>query len=246
MANAAMMDAIPTTTTAVAVTRMRIPAGRRRTDARARSATVGRQSVPGSADGLDRVPAERTVELRPQMPHVDLDDVEVAVEATVPDVIEDVGLRNDVTAVTEQELQQGHLARGERDLHLAPPRTSLPRIEPEVPRFQHRRSLHGSATDQRPEPGDERHVREGFGDEVVGAGVERLRLVELAVLGGQHQDRRPVPLFAKRRADAISVDPRQHDVEDDRVVRMLARHPQTIGPVRRTARRPPPPLYPLA
>src|SRR6476660_6162433 len=123
MTNAARTDAVPTIATAVAVTRTRMPAGRRR---RAhprklprRSATVGRQSVPGHADGLDPVPVERAVELGAQVPDVDLHDVEIPVEAPVPHVVEDVGLRNDVAAATEQELQERHLARCERNLDLA-------------------------------------------------------------------------------------------------------------------------------
>jgi hypothetical protein len=81
------------------------------------------------------------------------------------------------------------------------------------------------------EPGDERHVREGLGDEVVCARIQRLGFVELAVLRGQHQDGRPVPLLAEGGAQAVAVDPRQHDVEHDRVVRMLASHPEAIGPI---------------
>ena len=42
------------------------------------------------------------------------------------------------------------------------------------------------------DPGEQDRERERFGQVVVGAAVERFGLVELARLGGEHEDRRPV------------------------------------------------------
>ena len=50
----------------------------------------------------------------------------------------------------------------------------------------------------------------------------------LAVLGGEHQDRRPVVLLAKRRAHRVAVQLGQHDVEDDGVEGLVLRHPQPL------------------
>ena len=74
--------------------------------------------------------------------------------------------------------------------------------------------------------------RERFGQEVVGAGVERLGLVELAVLGREHEDRRPVAGLAQGRAHLVAVHARQHDVEDDGVVAALAGPPEAVFSVR--------------
>ena len=76
--------------------------------------------------------------------------------------------------------------------------------------------------------GDENDVRERFGEVVVGAGVERFGFVEFAVLGGEHQDRGPVALLAQASAHLEAVDLGQHDVEHDRVVRVLGRQPETL------------------
>ena len=67
----------------------------------------------------------------------------------------------------------------------------------------------------------EHHERERLREEVVGAGVERLGLVVLAVLGGEDQDRRPDALVAQRAAHLVAVDAGEEDVEHDGVVRAL-------------------------
>ena len=80
-------------------------------------------------------------------------------------------------------------------------------------------------------PGEEHHERERLREEVVGAGVERLGLVPLAVLRGEHEDRRPHAFVAQGLADLVAVHPRQEDVEDDGVVGALACAPQAVGAV---------------
>ena len=91
-----------------------------------------------------------------------------------------------------------------------------------------RRGPPGRPSQQRPDPGDEHGEGERLGEVVVGAGVERLGLVEVAALGGEHQDRRPVAGLPQVGADQVAVAARQHDVEHDQVVAALGRHPQPV------------------
>ncbi len=79
--------------------------------------------------------------------------------------------------------------------------------------------------------GDEDDVREGLGEVVVGARVQALGLVVLAVLGGEHQDRYVVPGGAQGGADPVTVEAGQHDVEDDEVVDALAGPVQSLQAV---------------
>ena len=85
-----------------------------------------------------------------------------------------------------------------------------------------------AAPDQRAEPGEQHDERERLRQEVVGAGVERLGLVVLAVLGGEDQDRRPDAFVAQRAAHLVAVHARQEDVEHDGVVGALAAPPEAV------------------
>ena len=86
---------------------------------------------------------------------------------------------------------------------------------------------------QRAEVGEQDDEGERLGEEVVGAGVEGLGVVEVAALGREHQDRGPDALGPQVGADLEAVPARQHEVEDDGVVVVLARHPQTLVAVER-------------
>ena len=114
---------------------------------------------------------------------------------------------------------------------LAPPGPLGGRVEAQVAGLEHGRALPGAAAQQRPQPRQQHRVRERLGEVVVGAVVQRLDLVPLALLGGQHEDRGPDPLAAQGRAEPVAVDAGQHDVQHDHVVGVLPGHPQPVGAV---------------
>src|SRR5687768_3462477 len=86
-----------------------------------RSAAIGVEPVADQPHGLDRVTAERRVDLLPQVAGVHLHDVGAALERVVPDVVEDLLLGHHVTRPTHEVLQQGELAGRQLDLGVAPP-----------------------------------------------------------------------------------------------------------------------------
>src|SRR5262245_59791778 len=161
---------------------MRTPKTRSRMERGTRSTAVGREPVPGSPDGLDRLAAERLVDLLAQPADVDLHDVRVAVELEVPDVREDVGLRDDLPAVAHEELEDGELARRERDLLVATRASVGQRVELEVAGLDRYGLLARASSQERAQAGDEHHEGERLRQEVVRSGVEGLCLVEVAVL----------------------------------------------------------------
>src|SRR5437899_6639914 len=232
MIRPATTTAAPTTTTAAAVVRTRTdPAAcwsRRATLGRASATAVGK-AVPRPSEGRDEARLRGTVELGAKPAHVDLDDVGVSLEVVVPDVAQDVVLGQDLALVPQEELHECHLPRGQGDLGVAPEDPSGDRVETKVARLQHHRALPRPTPQQGTQPGHEHDVGEGLRQVVVGPGVQRLGLVELAVLGGQHEDGRPVALLPQGRADLVAVDLRQHDVQDDGVVGVLAGHPEAVG-----------------
>ena len=125
----------------------------------------------------------------------------------------------------------------EVELLIAAPGSMCRGIEAEVADLQHRRPLHLPAPGQSADPCEQLLEGERLGEVVVGSRVEADDAIVHGVACRQHQHRRPDLLPAQAAADLEAVRPRQHHVEDDRVVRDGARHPQrlltAIGDVRR-------------
>src|SRR5690349_13872873 len=105
------------------------------------SAAVGGDPVAGAADGLDRVAPERMVDFLAQVADVDLDDVRVAVEMRVPDVLQDGGLGRRLPGAAQQELQHGELARGDGDRCVAAGYPAGRRVERQIAGCEDRRAL---------------------------------------------------------------------------------------------------------
>ena len=73
-----------------------------------------------------------------------------------------------------------------------------------------------NATQRGPESGQQLTHAEGLGDVVVGAGVEGVDLVVLAVTGGQHEDRCRRPA-SKALHHVDATDPRETEIDNDDV-----------------------------
>ena len=84
------------------------------------------------------------------------------------------------------------------------------------------------APEQGAHAGGEHGERERLRQVVVGAGVERLRLVEVAIFGGEHEHGGVDTRRTEVAADAEAVTARQQDVEDDEVVAALRRPPEPV------------------
>ena len=105
-------------------------------------------------------------------------------------------------------------------------------VDTERPDRDGLRARHGVASASKgADASDQHHEAEGLGEVVVGAQVETFGDVVLAVLRGEHQDRRRHRLGSQRAADLVAVDARQHDVEHDHVVRVLPSAPQPVDTI---------------
>jgi len=110
----------------------------------------------------------------------------------------------------------------------AAPRSSLRRFDAEVAGLDRRRVPITRTSQEGANPSKKDGERERLGDVVVGAGVERLGLVEVTILRSEHEDRRPVSRLAKLCGDLKSVPAGEQDVEDDQVVAALGSQPQPV------------------
>ncbi len=88
-----------------------------------------------------------------------------------------------------------------------------------------------AAAHEGPDARHEHREVHGLDDVVVGACVEPLDLIPLAVLRGQHEHGSPVAVLAERAAHPVAAHARHHDVEQDDVVPVLAREPQAVDAV---------------
>jgi hypothetical protein len=102
------------------------------------------------------------------------------------------------------------------------------RVEPQAAGFEEGRAIDSTAPGDGAQPGEQLGEGERLRQVVVGAAVEPGDPVADRVARGQHHDRRPDSLAPQHAADLEAVDPRQHDVEDDRVVLGRRRHPQSV------------------
>src|SRR6185295_17857206 len=73
------------------------------------------EAVPDTPDGVDRIEPERPVDLHPEVPDVDVDEVRVAVVREVPYVLDEYRATEHLTRVTHEVFQQRELLARELD-----------------------------------------------------------------------------------------------------------------------------------
>ena len=175
------------------------------------------------------------LELLAQVAHVRLDDVRLAAEVVVPDVVEDLRLRQDAAGVQQEVPQQVELGGGQLD--------RLAVAADLVGRLVHLEV--GEAEDaivllvtERPseddaDAGDDLGQRERLRDVVVTADRQAGQLVVERVAGGEEEHRRPDAVGPEPPGDLEPVEVRQHHVEHDQVRRPVLGHGQGAAPGRR-------------
>ena len=199
------------------------------------------QPVADAAHRLDRVAAERPVDLLAQVADVDVDDVRAALERHVPRAFEQLRAGQHAAGPAHEQLEQRELLRREVELVVAAPGAVRGRVEPQVADLELDRPLGRRAARERAQPREQLVERERLRR---GSRRRRRR--------GRPRGRRPrrarsasAPASRRRLpqppADLEAVDARQHDVEHDRVVRRGRRHPERVLAARRRRRRRSPP-----
>ena len=116
-----------------------------------------------------------------------------------------------------QVFEQRELARGQRDRATAAVTRRATWSSDDRPDHQRLGTPAVSSAQQRVDPRAEDRALEGFAQEVIGPHLEPLDLVELAVLGREHEQRGLHARGAQVVADVEAVALGQHDVEHDDV-----------------------------
>src|SRR6201996_5209265 len=148
------------------------------------------QHVPDASKGVDQ-PWLLGVDLAPEHRDVGLDDPGVTAEVVVPDVVEDLHLRQHAIGVGHEVTQQLELGRRKLHLRAAPPDLMALFVKLKVRELQPGRRLH-AVTAGPPQhgldPGDDLFKRERLCDVVVAAERESADLVVGSVPRGQEHD----------------------------------------------------------
>src|SRR6266566_3739413 len=192
------------------------------------SPAVLAEAVADPAYGLDRTAVERPVDLVAQVPDVDVDEIRAGLEAELPGAFEQLASRQSLAAPAEQQLEQGELLRRQLELRLAAPGAPGRRIEAQIARLQKRRAFRGRTANEGSEARQQLRERERLQQVVIRARVEAVDAIADRIARGEHQHRCPDALLAKLPAGREAVESGQHHVEDDRVVRCRAGHPEGV------------------
>jgi hypothetical protein len=123
-----------------------------------------------------------------------------------------------VVTVPHQILQYCELPWREIDFGSGPTTGSGSRVEDQVSCHQLRRTFGSPAADHRPQVRQQHDIRKRLGQIVIGTEIKSVGFVVFAILGGEHQDRNPHPFASKSAHHLVPRRPRQHDVQDHRVV----------------------------
>src|SRR3954447_4642336 len=199
----------------------RLIAGTRRGVAIGSGGFVGAQDVAEPADRAEQ-PRLRVLQLASQVADVRLDDVVLAVEVVLPDVVQDLLLGQDALGVEEEVAEQAELGGGELDLVARAPDLVAVLVQLQVAVPEARGGVAVVAADAAQERGDPQREllqRERLGDVVVAAADEAGDAVVLRVARGEEDHRHEVARGAQPAADLEAVDVGEHDVEHDEVRR---------------------------
>ena len=150
---------------------------------------------------------------------MDIDGAAVAEEVVAPDALEQHIARQCHAAVSHQAGEQVELFLRQCDLTPIAPDAPRAGVDPHIAGIEHL-AVHQCLTIGAAQDGADARQQlaqaEWLGDVIVGAEFEAGDAVDLVLAGGEHQDRR-ITLLAQDAADRESVQPWQHDVEDDQI-----------------------------
>jgi hypothetical protein len=170
-------------------------------------------------------------ELVAQVGDVDAQVVGGVAGIWAPHTVQDLAVGQDLSGVGHEQAQQGVLDGGEVDD--GPAASDDPRGEVDLDGATGEEGLgrggeaaSGGGTDA----GEELGAAEGFGDVIIGAGVEGGDLVVFAVVDGEDHDGDGAP-FADASEDGQAIEIREAEVEEDEVGSVLGGGEEAIAAV---------------
>ena len=166
----------------------------------------GRDAVVGSAG--------RTGQLSPEPGDVHVQGLRGQQRRIVPDLVDDVLTRDDLSRPGHQRPEQLELLVGQRDLGTVHDDPTGPGLHPDAAEFQHFRL---TPPKERAHPGQQFGQPERLADVIVSSRVESHDEVDLVRASGQHQHQHITPGIPDPATDLQSVRTWQPEIQDDQV-----------------------------
>src|SRR6185437_1621084 len=187
------------------------------------------EPVARAAHRVDEARREALVDLAPQPPDEYFEHVGERIVVVVPHVRRNRRAIDDFSLVLQKELEQRVLLAGEHDLRSGAPDAVGAEIHLEVldapQRWLETRLTSRECVDAR----EQLAKRERLHEVVVGAGLQTADAIVDGAPRREHQDGRRDVAAAHLRAEVEAASARQHDVEDDDIVRVRERRIASVG-----------------
>src|SRR5437899_7538068 len=179
------------------------------------------QAVAHTADGVDQWWVAGVIELLAQIADVRRDDLTVAAEVVIPDVVEDLCTGHHASAVDQQVPQQPELSRRQLDLFVAVPNLVGFDVHDDVLERDAACSVDRAqrTAEHRLDSEPKLFKAERLGDVVVAASREAGPNTLRVVASGEEYDGNVIPVTPEATADLEPIEVWQVDVEHHEVGR---------------------------
>src|SRR5215831_17055541 len=194
----------------------------------------GLKDIAHSANGLDQFHREVFVHFGPEPVDKNIDYVRLRIEAVIPDVFEDHGLRNNLSRIAKQQFEEGEFPA--LQFNLLARAGDFPRnqvhfdVSPREGRRLHR--VRRSA-DQRLDAREQFGERKGLRQVIVAACLQSGDAIVYGYLCAQDQNRSEDVILANLSNEGKAIELRKHDVDNHRVVVHRAHHRKPVLAVSR-------------
>jgi 4-amino-4-deoxy-L-arabinose transferase-like glycosyltransferase len=173
--------------------------------------------VTDSADGVNQLEGKGVIDLLAQAADGDVDDIRVAVEMHVPDLLGDDGPRQHFALTADEEPEEGKLFRGQSDLRSSAQSLPPNRVDDQIAEAEALALTRLSSPEVRPDARQQLGEGERFDEIVIAAEVEPFHAIFNAVAGREEDDRHFLAGGANPAHDTPAIETGQHHVADDEV-----------------------------
>ena len=176
------------------------------------------QDVAAAAAGLQQRAIVVIAKFAAETIHVYLDEIREGIEGFVPDMFGDFRAADDTASIASEKFQESILLGGQGDGASAALGGLRGGIERQVSHHDLRGAEFRGPAQEGTKTGEQFAKFEGFGEVVVGAGIEAGDAVFDGIARGEHENRHALIQRTNGAADLKAIFPGNHHVENNEVI----------------------------